>query len=107
MALTAKVELPDGSFFENAYLKVKNINIVSEDFEFYPTDSETVQWTTKSKFTAMVWVWVDKTARDNRAIPSHWFMVEGDYDCLSEKNIFVQAYDRLNQTKFDGQATYV
>lgn len=102
MALQAKVEL-ENQIFEEAYVRIQKIQSANIDYEQIIDD--TLTYTSRLENIATVFVWVDKLARTNRAIPSHWFVFNFEYDL--ESNIYEQAYNQLNARKFNGLAINV
>lgn len=99
MALKVKnFQLPDGNILEEAYLKVQNVSSVSSDYEFFENledGSQRLQWIKRIESTALVYVWPDEGARENRAQVQHWFNIEFNYDLSEWTNIYEQAYQKL------------
>jgi len=99
-------KLPDDTILEEAYLKVQNIGSVSNDYEFLenmPDGSQRLKWIKKVESTALVYVWPDEGARENRAQVQHWFQVEFDYDLSEWTNIYEQAYKKLKALFPEGE----
>tara|TARA_R110000868_G_scaffold320909_4_gene581924 strand:+ start:7214 stop:7543 length:330 start_codon:yes stop_codon:yes gene_type:complete len=91
-------QLPDETFLEEAYLKVQNIGSVCSDYEFLenlPDGNQKVSWLKKIESTALIYVWSDEGARENRAQVQHWFQIEFNYDLSEWTNIYEQAYNKL------------
>ena len=112
MALQTKLELPDGQIFETAYIRIQKIQTANLDYEFFvKSDKEGVEeelrWITNLENIATVFVWADDVARKNRAHVVHWFTFNFDYELELSDNIYTQAYHRLNQDKFGGNAINV
>lgn len=91
-------ELPDETILEEAYLKVQSISSVSADYEYFenlPDGSQKLQWVKKIESTALIYVYPDEGARDNRAQVIHWFQIEFKYELAEWSNIYEQAYNKL------------
>ena len=106
MALIVKnFELQDGTFLEEAYLKIQKIQTALVDYEFLenvddpsrPDIAQELKWTTRQENSATIYVWSDKVARDNRAQIIHWFQVGFNYDLSIYENIYEQVYGRLKE----------
>jgi hypothetical protein len=99
-------QLPDETILEEAYLKVQNIGSVSADYEHFenlPDGSQRLNWIKKVESTALVYVWPDEGARENRAQVQHWFQIEFNYDLSEWTNIYEQAYKKLKTLFPEGE----
>lgn len=107
MALIVKnLELPDGTVLEDAYLKVQNVSSVSADYEKFENldnGDQILKWIKKVESTALIYVWSDSLARENRAQVQRWFQIEFDYDLTEWINIFEQAYKKLKLIYPEGE----
>jgi len=91
-------QLSDDTYLEEAYLKVQNVATVCADYELLenqPDGSQRLKWIKKIESTALIYVWSDEGARENRAQLSNWFQMEFDYDLTQWVNIYEQAYNKL------------
>lgn len=110
MALQTNYEHPNNHIiYPEAYVRIQKIQSANLDYEFFAkSDKEGVEeelrWITRLENIVTVFVWPDKIARDNRAQVVHWFTFEFDYDLSSSTNIYAQAYEHLNKTRFGGNA---
>jgi hypothetical protein len=103
MAIKVKnYELPNGQILQDAYLRVQSVYVENKDYEFFKKSTqegidEELTWITRLETKASVFVWADELARKNRAIASHWFTIEIDYQLSENENVFEQAYRKLNK----------
>ena len=87
MALQTDFEL-DGVIHRNCYLRIHKIRTQISEFEYFETfenvvDTNVVErlvWKSRSESIATACVWIDRPARDNRALPMKTFTFEFDYD---------------------------
>jgi len=98
MALKIKsFELPDKSIVEEAYLRIATITTANVDYDYIEPllDSSDLitRWTTRLENKAVVYVYGDEIARQNRVSPLNWFEFRFDLDVESPS--FNQAYEGL------------
>lgn len=102
MALVSKFE-HDGVIYDAAYIRVSKIRIANVDYEQFvdvdepdhPEIAQRLQWIMRIESSATAFVWVDKDARDNRAMALKWFEFDFNYDLDSDLNVFQQVYNTL------------
>ena len=110
MALQVKnYETREGIILNDAYLRVFNVTVSNNDYEFFANSDEPdvfqkLEWVTRVEGHMNVYVWSDEGARKNRAVAVYCFTVEFNYYFKSTDNIYTQAYKWLNDKKFDGSA---
>lgn len=105
MALQVNYE-HDGIMLERAYIRISKIRTANVDYEQFidvndpehPEIAQRLQWVMRTESSATAFVWIDKAARDNRAMALKWFEFEFQYDLDSEFNIYQQAYHALKAT---------
>lgn len=112
MALTVKsFETPDGSIFENVYMKVQKVQIANADYEHFenvndplrPDVEQELKWIKRLETTATIYVWADELCRENRAQIISWFSITFDYDLTAYENIFEQVYKKLKKIYPDSE----
>lgn len=102
MALkVTQYEMPDKTFLDEAYVRIKSIVIESNDYErLEPVDGTNdlkVDWTTRTEAKANIYVYADEVCRHNNVSPVHWFSTAFEYDGESLNNIYQQAYIALRR----------
>lgn len=104
MALQLNFEL-DGVIYQDAYLRIHKIRTAMVEYEKFvtveddPFTDQILDWDIRCETSATAYVWIDKSARDNRAQPMKWFSFEFEYDINSPENIYTQAYNALKTAK--------
>lgn len=92
-------EMPDKTIVPEAYVRVKNVLVESNDYELLePTTDDPegdlkVTWTTRFDGKSAIFVYADEQCRKNNVVPIHWFAIE--YDCQPDQNYYSRAYDAL------------
>lgn len=89
--------MPDETIIPEAYVRIKNVLIESNDYEFLEPvdDSEDlkVTWVTRQECKSAVYVYADEVCRKNQVSPIHWFVL--DFQLNSDMNPFEAAYNIL------------
>ena len=99
MAYQTKIEKYQKEFPE-AYFVISNILWRSTDDEVYKNideSSEKVEYVKVEQSSAIVDVYADRIARENRVSPIHSVKIPFEYDKDSDLNIIQQAYGALKE----------
>ena len=92
--------------FPEAYFKIHSVQWKSLDEEIQETQEDgtiLTKWKTVHVAEAIVLIYGDKVARENRVQPLEQFRMKFDYDIHSEFNIIEQAYNKLKTIpEFEG-----
>lgn len=93
--------MPDETTVPEAYLRVRNILIENNDYEFLEpipdTDDLKVSWLTKLDCKATIYVYADEGCRRNQVPPIHWFTLDFFIDKQNIDNPFEWAYLALRE----------
>jgi len=109
MSLKANLILDD-QVFEGCIFRVQRVSSVNAEFEFFenvndpehPEIAQKVSWTNKFENIALVYVWPDEIARNNRAQTIHTFTFEFEWNPDVYSNPFKLAYQKLKELYPEG-----